>query len=77
MCKRILAIYAHNMIYNMIYTAPCIMFWTFLGPKWLPPIGSMLFHRAQKNLDLQGPTPFHLALVLDIYASKTLCTGAV
>jgi hypothetical protein len=33
---------------------------TFLGPKWHSPIGSMPFHRAQKSLDFQGPTPSHL-----------------
>ncbi len=32
----------------------------FLGPKWHSPIRSMLFHRAQKTLDFQGPTPSHL-----------------
>ncbi len=30
---------------------------SFLGPKWLLPIGSMPFHRAQKTLDFQGPIP--------------------
>ncbi len=30
---------------------------SFLGPKWDAPIGSMPFHRAQKTLDFQGPTP--------------------
>ncbi len=29
----------------------------FLGPKWYSSIGSMPFHRAQKTLDFQGPTP--------------------
>jgi hypothetical protein len=33
---------------------------TFLGPKWHSPTGSMPFHRAQKSLDSQGPTPFNL-----------------
>jgi hypothetical protein len=44
----------------MIYTAQCIMFGkrvSFLGTKWHSPIGSMLFHRAQKTLNLQGPAP--------------------
>jgi hypothetical protein len=31
-----------------------------LGPKWHAPNGSMTFHRAQKGLDFQGPTPSHL-----------------
>jgi hypothetical protein len=29
-------------------------------PKWHLPTGSMPFHRAQKTLDFQGPTPSHL-----------------
>ncbi len=33
---------------------------TFLGPKWHSPNGLMSFHRAQKSLDFQGPTPCHL-----------------
>ncbi len=33
---------------------------TFLGTKWHSPIGSMPFHRNQKTLDFQGPTPSHL-----------------
>ncbi len=33
---------------------------TFLGPKWHSPIGSMTFHRDQKSLDFQGPSPSHL-----------------
>jgi hypothetical protein len=60
----------------MIYTDPCIMFWmgwSFLGPKWHSPIGSMPFHRAQKTLNFQGPPP--LAQVMDMHTSKTLCTG--
>jgi hypothetical protein len=30
---------------------------SFLGPKWLSPIGSLPFHRAQKTREFQGPTP--------------------
>jgi hypothetical protein len=30
---------------------------SFLGPKWHSPIRSMPFHRAQKTLEFQGPTP--------------------
>jgi hypothetical protein len=30
---------------------------TFLGSKWHSPNGSMPFHRAQKSLAFQGPTP--------------------
>ncbi len=30
---------------------------SFLGPNWHSPIGSMPFHRAQKTLECQGPTP--------------------
>ncbi len=36
------------------------MFWSFLGPKWHSPIGLIPFHRAQKTLEFQGPTPSHL-----------------
>ena len=32
---------------------------SFLGPKWQWPICSMSFHRAQKTLDFQDPTPPH------------------
>jgi hypothetical protein len=46
-----------------------------LGPKWHSPIGSMLFHRAQKTLDFQGPIPLPLALVMDPHVSKTLRMG--
>jgi hypothetical protein len=35
-------------------------FSSFLGPKWHSPIGFMPFHRAQKTLKFQGPTPSHL-----------------
>jgi hypothetical protein len=42
-----------------------------LGPGNLKFIGSMPFHRAQKTLDFQGTTPFPLALVMDLHASKT------
>ncbi len=38
----------------------------FLGPKWHSPIGSMPF---------PGPNHLSLALVMDMQASKTLCTG--
>jgi hypothetical protein len=37
-------------------------FSSFLGPKWHLPIGLMPFHRAQKTLKFQGPTPSHLPL---------------
>ncbi len=33
---------------------------SFLGPKWHSLIGSMSFHRDQKTLNFQGPTPSHL-----------------
>ncbi len=35
-------------------------FSNFFGPKWHSPIVSMPFHRAQKTLEFQGPTPSHL-----------------
>jgi hypothetical protein len=40
---------------------------TFLGPKWHSPNGLMPFHRAQKSLNFQGPTPSHSP-------SKWICT---
>ncbi len=33
---------------------------SFLGPKWHSPICSLPFHRAQKTLNFQDPTPSHL-----------------
>jgi hypothetical protein len=41
--------------------AICSMYVTcsFLGPKWHSPIGSMPFHKTQKTLDFQGPSPSH------------------
>jgi hypothetical protein len=45
-----------------------------LGPKWHSPIGSMTFHRAQK-LSNSKAQPLPLALVMDMHASKTLCTA--
>jgi|LakMenEpi03Aug12_release.lakeMendotaPanAssembly.Ray.scaffolds.fasta_scaffold711977_1 hypothetical protein len=52
------------------------------GPKAMGPgsstDGSMPTYRAQKSLDFQDPTPYHLPLVMDLHASKTLRTrGAV
>jgi hypothetical protein len=32
---------------------------SFLCPKWLSPIGSMPFHKAQKTLEFQRPNPSH------------------
>jgi hypothetical protein len=37
-------------------------FSSFLGPKWPLPIGSLPFHRAQKTLEFQCPTPSHFPL---------------
>jgi hypothetical protein len=48
--------------------------WTFLGPKWQSPNGSMPFHRAQKS-QFPGLNPLPLALVMDLPASKALRTG--
>ena len=39
-----------------------LKFLSFLGPKWHSPIGAIPFHRAQKTLQFQGPTPSHLPL---------------
>jgi hypothetical protein len=33
------------------------------------------FHRAQKTLEVQGPTPSPLALEMDMHASKAVFTG--
>jgi hypothetical protein len=52
-------------------------FLSFLGPKWHTPIFSMPFQRAQKTLEFQGPAPYLLALVMDMHAFKTLCTGPI
>jgi hypothetical protein len=48
-----------------------------LGPKWHSPIGSIPFHRAQKSLDFQSPTPLPLALVMDVARIKSIMHGAV
>ncbi len=48
---------------------------TFLGPKWHSPNGSRTYHRAQKSLDFQDPTPLPLALVMYLPASKALRTA--
>ncbi len=63
----------------MIYTAPCIMFWMRANPLqgevgggWaleLPSfLGPVKWHRADRRV------PFG-AQVMDMHASKTLCTG--
>jgi hypothetical protein len=46
-------------------------FSSFLDPKWHSPIGSMPFHRAQK---LSNSRALPIALIMDMHASKTLCT---
>jgi hypothetical protein len=77
----------------MIYAAPCVDAgsihylgkWEgldpgnleFLGPEWHLPIDSMPFHRAQKTLDFQGPTPLPIALVMDAARIKSITYGAV
>jgi hypothetical protein len=50
-------------------------FESFLGPvKWhRDPIGEC--HLGPKNLRFPGPNPLPLAQVMDMHASKTLCTG--
>jgi hypothetical protein len=48
---------------------------TFLGPKWHSPNGSIQFHRAQKSLDFQGPTPSQCPRIMDLHPSNTLHTG--
>ncbi len=47
---------------------------SFLGPKWHLPISSMPFYRAKESR-FPGPNPLPLALIMDMHASKTLCTG--
>jgi hypothetical protein len=62
----------------MIYTALCIMYlgkWKFFGPQmalayWLDAIS-----QGPKKSQFPGPNPLQLALVMDMHASKTLCTG--
>jgi len=43
-------------------------------PKWHSPIGSMPLHRAQK-LSISRANTLPVALVMDMHAYKTLCTG--
>ncbi len=47
----------------------------FFGPQWHSPIGSMPFHRAQKTLDFQNPTPSHK--IMDAARIKSKTHGAV
>ncbi len=44
-------------------------FSSFLGPKWLVAIS-----HSPKNTRIPGPNLIPLPLVMDIHASKTLCT---
>jgi hypothetical protein len=45
------------------------------GQKWHLPIGWMPFHRSQKTLNFQGPTPSLLSSYRMLPASKALRTG--
>ncbi len=47
---------------------------SFLGPKWNSPIGSFPYHRAKKFGNSRAQ-PLPLPHVMDMHASKTLCTG--
>jgi hypothetical protein len=48
-----------------------------LGPKWYTPNGSMPFHRAQKILDFQGPSPSHVPLYPNGDASINYARGLI
>ncbi len=47
---------------------------TFLGPKWLA-YRLDAISQGPKNSRIPGPNPLPLALVMDLHASKTVCTG--
>jgi hypothetical protein len=57
-----IAIYA-----PMIYTAPCIMLWM--------PAYPLQDAKEPKNSRFSGPNPLPFAQVMDMHASKKLCTG--
>ncbi len=48
---------------------------SFLGPKWHSPIRLDAISRVPKKSQIPGPNPLPLALVMNMHASKTLCTG--
>jgi hypothetical protein len=71
----------------MIYTAPCIMFWmranTLLGKvgwgwalEFKSFLGPVKWHRADRRVPFGAqPPPTCPSTVMDMHASKTLCTG--
>jgi hypothetical protein len=50
-------------------------FSSFLGPKWQSSIARCHFTGPKKLQKIPGPNPLPLPLVMDMHASKTLCTG--
>ncbi len=62
----------HELSFSNIFAPEAL---EFFCPKLHSPIGSMPLHRAQKISRFPGPNPLPLALVMDMHASKTLCTG--
>jgi len=67
---------------SMLYTAPCILFWMrayplleFFGPQMALAYRLDAISQGPKNSRFPGPNPLPLALLMDMLASKTLCTG--
>ncbi len=70
----------------MIYTALSIMFWMrayplltldsqVFGPQMALAYQLDAISQGPKNSQIPGPNPLPLALVMDMHASKTLCTA--
>ncbi len=57
----------------MIYTAPYSL--QFFEPQLALAYRLDAISQGPKNSCIPGPNPLPLALVLDMHASKTLCTG--
>jgi hypothetical protein len=47
----------------------------FVGPQMALPYRPEAISQGPKNSQIPGPKPLPIALVMDIHASKTLCTG--
>jgi hypothetical protein len=45
--------------------------------KWHSPVGLDAISQGPKNSWIPGPNPLPLPLVMDMHASKTLCTGCI
>ncbi len=59
-------------LYSTVHYVLDVVHVHHLGPKWHSPIGSMPFHRAQKSLDFQGPTPSYLPFVMDVARTNSI-----